>query len=459
MPTVQSRTNLATTSSTSANLGATLIATPCNYFIERCRPYISFTEVQQDPAIPSGSVSYKALQSAFSAPNAAVPIWLGRQAVSVSEYTPLSTRIGLATTYSFSVKVGKAAPVLVEHPSEAAEGIVVILDALKAVLDGIAGVTATVNGNFLEITPSGGDDVVITDVTNLTDSFQTTETASQLFAALNEENEENYYFLTWTDRVEANILAMAAEVEATETSNYPKIYLPMTDDPNTLTPVVDPAIDLLGKLKELGYNRTACSWYESGTTDADGNFTPVDTYFDAYTSAYIGQFPAGSTTWKFVDAVGFKAAVDPTTGKALPTRLQGYISDRNGSWYGIERGVTFNHGGTMASGEWIDTIRFKDWINDQIEVRLQNLLLNQIGSKLSFTKADIDRVLAVIEGVLQDGVTVGGLKGYIPPTAPNTIPFSDQASRILQNIKWTGFLAGAIHFIVVDGILTYSEEL
>ncbi|AUR87558.1 hypothetical protein NVP1101O_147 [Vibrio phage 1.101.O._10N.261.45.C6] len=446
-PSVTSRIQLATTSSTSANLGATLIATPMNYFKERTRPYNSFTEVQEDPAIPSTSVAYAALRSAFNAPSAAVPIYLGRQEVSKSIYTPVASRQGIVTAFSFTVSDGTTS-VDVKHTSTTSEDLEAIATAVAALVTGLD-VTATASGETVELTASGANPVIVTDVKYFTDSFESTETAAELYSALIEENEENFYFLTWTDHTESSVLAMAAEVETSESSNFPKIYLPATQDANSIVPQVEPAIDVMGKLKALGYNRTACSWHEQADTN----------YIDAFTSAFIGQFAAGSTTWKFVKSVGFAAAADPSTGKPLPTSKQGYIRDRNGSWYGIERGVTFNHGGQMASGEWIDTIRFKDWINDQIEVRLQNHLLNLPGNKASFTKSDINVITGIINGVLKDGVDVGGLSGYVGAVVPETISFSDQAERILQGVKWTGYLAGAIHFIIVDGILTYSEEL
>ncbi len=454
---VTSRITLATTTSTSANLSSTLILTPNQYFAERCLAFNSFEEVTSHAGITVDGVAYNALKMAFNAPNAAVPIWLGRQACSSTSFRVADSYV--AKTYSLSISVGSAVTAMesainISYTSTTSETSTEVAIAIaEAISDrSISGITVATPTSDTFVVASTAAYTVITNVTNLLEvAFVTNETVAEAYANVMEENEEDFYFLTCTDHTSDSILALAALVETSESSDYPKIYLPATQDANTLYPEVDPAIDIVGKLKEFGYNRTAITWHDQADT----------LYPEAFTSAYIGQFAAGSTNWKFVKAVGFSAAADLDTGVALSTAKQGYISDRNGSWYGKERGITFNHGGTMASGEWIDVIRFKDWINDQIEVRVQDHLINlsAAGSKASFTKADINSILSIVDGVLQDGVDVGGLTGYIGAAAPSTISFENQANRILEDITWTGYLAGAINFIVVDGVLTYSEDL
>lgn len=448
---VTSTIQLATTSVTSANLGATLFAAAHNYFIERTRPYSTFDEVRNDPAIPSGSPSYNALRLAFSANGAATPIYLGRREVDLSTYTPDPLRAGKVTTYKISVAVGSGSvnaeytSLVTDEAEEVCTGLKTAIDA--ATLDVTTTVVGTGAAAVLTLAASSTDLVIVTTIDNLTDSQTSTETAPDLLAALTEEAGEDFYFLTAEDHTETFVLAMAAEIEATESSNFPKQYHVAIQEANTIVPEVDPAIDTMGKLKELGYNRTSCRWHD----EADTLFPEV------FCTAFVGQFQPGATTWKFVIPSGITPAADPVTGKRLSTAKQGYIRDRNGSWFGLERGVNFNHGGTMASGEWIDVIQLKDWMNDQIEVRLTNLLLNQPGGKIPFTSAGKAQVTSVVDSVLKDAVDFGGLSGYVPTTVPGNTPFAEQAARILDQVEWTGYLAGAVHFILVSGTLTYED--
>lgn len=453
-PTVQSRIQLATTSSTSANLGATVFVTEHAYFFERLRGYSSFEEVQQDPAIPSTSDAYAAMQLGFTQPGCVTPLYIGRREV---DLTTLSFTAANNTEYTFKIRV------LQESTYDITEYTITFTSDSDATVEEIkTGVDAdlttkvtsgiVVGGDLttITITPDTGYQVAFESVSNeISMAFTTTETAADLYAALIEENASDWYFLTTNDHTETFVLAMAATVEASENSDYPKQYHLSLADTNILTPLTDPPVDIPAKLLDFGYVRTVWQWHQ----DADTLFPEVAN------TCYNGQFQAGSTTWKFmVNLKGVNPVRDPLTGKLLTTARQGYIADRNGNWQGIERDIRFAHGGKTVGGEWIDTIRGKDWLNDQIEKRLLDLLLNQVGSKLSFVEADYLKIEGVINKILQEAVGFKFLSGYIPASAPRDISFGDQAARILRNVNWTGYLAGAIHFIVVNGVLTYNTE-
>lgn len=105
----------------------------------------------------------------------------------------------------------------------------------------------------------------------------------------------------------------------------------------------------------------------------------------------------------------------------------------------------------------ITTIRGSDWLTVEIDTDITNLLLNKTGTKLPYTREGLAEVESVIGDALQRGVGRNFLQGYeINMPAYENIPFSDFASRILQNIKFTGYLAGAIHVIKIQGNLTYQ---
>jgi len=454
---VQSRTQLATTGSTNANLGNTLFVTTNTYFSERLRGYSSITELRDDDAIPTTSNAYAALRLAFNQPGATVPIYLGRREADDITYTP--DPVVDNDTYGFQIEViDDATQTPVVDAVFINSGVAATADSIATALFTeinttlpVANVTAVDNTGSVTISADAGYTMNITQVQGLTEAYTTTETAAELLAAISEEDEENWYYFACEDHTETFVLAMAVEIEATESSNYPKLYSTSSQEADTITPLASPATDTMGMLLEGEYNRTFSNWHH----EADTLFPEIAP------TVYNGQFqPTGRTTWKFMTNIaGVSAAADLVTGKPLSTSKQGYIADRNGNWQGFERRVNFAHGGKVASGEWIDIINAKDWINDEIETRLLNLLLNNPGGKVSFDNiSGKDRVKVVIDGVLNDAVNFNILLGYEPTSIPENTPPGDLSSRTLRDVNWVGYLAGAVHFIIVDGILTYRDE-
>ena len=449
---VISRISRATTTVQSADLGTLMFVTANNYTPFRTLSFGSFQEVREDTAIQSNSNTYKGLRLAFSA--GASRVMLGRRTVGKAIYKPQADRIGKVTVYSLTVKTGTDT-IKASYTSQ-------ISDTAEQIVTGLASnisaspvaVSATPVGvgavAVLEIADSTTINHVVPDSAHLDVEFETTETAADLLGALLDEAEEDFYRLACEDHSESFILAMAAEIQATNTSNYPKRYVFTTQQTEVLQPLADPAVDILGKVRAFGYTRTEGRWHNL-----------ADTLFEeCYTAARIGTYIPGTTNYKFIIPESIPAAADPVTLKRLSTGKQGYIKDRNASWFGEERKQNFNHGGKTASGEWADIIDAVDYLNDLIEVNLLNLQLNAVatGGKIAFTKGDKVRVANVVDGILKRAVDLKILTGFEPTTIPDNTPFVDQANRILQQIKWTGYLAGAVNFMIVDGILTYKDE-
>lgn len=436
-----------TTSAEGISLDFPIFAAAHNYFFERTRSYTSWDEVRDDDSIPSGSNSYVAARLAFSQNPAPSKVFLGRRQTDTVVVTP-SEDVVIGNVYSFNVIVYDATGAVVSTTAVTATAALATKASIVAIWDTLepANTTFTVVGDTLEIVAAATYTVVVKDFVKTADSYVTTETAADLLQAIQDEDNEWYCF-TAEDHSEAFQLAMAAEIEATSGGNLPKIYWTSTMDADTVVPVVDPAIDVIGKLKELGYLRTICDWSDI----ADTIFPEIGNF------AYNSTYQPGGVNYKFMQTVGVPVAADLVTGKKLPTRIQGYIDDRNGNWMGEERGVPFYREGKVVGGEWIDIVTGSDWLNDQIEVALLNLLLNQQGGKIAFTEPS--SVISTINSVLDRAVDVGFLSGYVGATIPDyltQIPFSEKVSRILDNVKWTGYIAGAINTIIVNGNLTYE---
>lgn len=454
-PTVQSRTRLATTTGQSSNLGNAVFATANAYFKTRLRPYTSMDEVNADGAIPKTSSSYKALQHAFSQVGGATPIYLGRR--QIDSVTITVDPVADNADYAFTIKVTdtttdtEVADLTFSTQSgtgETGAGIVVALLASNSATGFV--ITDNADGSF-EIVPDADRDIVIEDLENLVDTYTTTESAADMFAAIQEEDNVNWYFITSEFKDETFVTELADAVEATETSDYKKQYRVSYSGADSLLPATDPNTDLLGVLADKEYRRTHGEWHHQ----ADEIFPELAA------CVYQGGFFPGTQSWKFMTNLTTTAARDPSTGSLLTTAQQGYIRDRNASWVGQERGTGFMHGGTMAIGDvWIDVQRAKDWIDDTIEVRVLNKLLNEAakGTPLTYKRGDPEVVGSIVDGVLREAVDRRILRGYEPTTIPSSFNFEAQAKRELTDVKWTGYLADKIHFAVIDGVLTYQTS-
>lgn len=124
-------------------------------------------------------------------------------------------------------------------------------------------------------------------------------------------------------------------------------------------------------------------------------------------------------------------------------------------------------GGMTMGGEWMDVIRFRDWLKNDMQTRVVNLFVTN--SKIPFTDAGIALIQNQMLASLKAGQDIGGIAedefdddgntivGYETsvPTA-SSLTSSEKASRKLTGLTFKARLSGAIHFAELNGSLTYE---
>ena len=123
-------------------------------------------------------------------------------------------------------------------------------------------------------------------------------------------------------------------------------------------------------------------------------------------------------------------------------------------------------GGNMLSGEWIDVIRFRDWLKAEMQANVFQAL--KVNRKVPFTDNGIGLIEGLMEATLAKGQTIGGIApteydddgNEIPGftvTAPQASDFTEEErkSRKLSRCRYTARLAGAIHIVEIHGNLTF----
>lgn len=193
--------------------------------------------------------------------------------------------------------------------------------------------------------------------------------------------------------------------------------------------------------------------YEAGEQPAENQYAAL-----AWMAKCFGYDP-GTETWHLKEL----ATVVPTK---LSTAQKKALGDKNINTFLRYAGCNCAMGGMTLAGEWIDVIRFRDWLKNELQIRVFNAL--KTNRKVPFTDGGIGLIEGVMDSTLKDGQDIGGIApteydnddnpiyGYTV-TVPKASDLTDaeRKSRKLTGCKWSARLAGAIHAVEISGNLTF----
>ena len=124
-------------------------------------------------------------------------------------------------------------------------------------------------------------------------------------------------------------------------------------------------------------------------------------------------------------------------------------------------------GGKVMYGEWADVIRFRDWLKNDMQVRVVDLFATN--SKVPFTDGGIAAIQNQMLASLKAGQDIGGIAEEEFDKDGNTIPgyttsvpsaasltAAQKSTRKLTGLSFKARLASAIHLAELDGTLTYE---
>ncbi len=162
----------------------------------------------------------------------------------------------------------------------------------------------------------------------------------------------------------------------------------------------------------------------------------------------------GSSTW------AFKSLSLIAPSNLSPTQAANALS-KNGNVYQLVGGVPITRGGvvfggTDPSGEYIDVMRGIDWLQARMTERVFSRLVNL--PKVPYTDGGVSIIVAEVKAQLDAAIIAGVLAQDPLPTvtAPlvKNVPINDKALRQLPDVKFQATLEGAIHKVVVQGVVT-----
>lgn len=237
-------------------------------------------------------------------------------------------------------------------------------------------------------------------------------------------------------------------IEWTETQN--KLCGYIDDDPDT--PIVTAGLYL-----------RSYPVYPKVTADQLDNDVPAENKYGAAIAMAVKamNFHAGEETW------ALKQVATITPSKLDSTFIK-KLEAANFSYVITVASKNITQGGKTGGGEWIDIIRFRDWLQNDMQVRVVNLLI--VNPKIPYTDNGIGLVENQMLASLKDGQKYGGIAPTEYDTDGNAIPgyttdvplaaeltSTQKASRTLEDCKFSARLAGAIHVVEIKGCLTYEN--
>lgn len=256
--------------------------------------------------------------------------------------------------------------------------------------------------------------------------------------------DDDFYGIVLTSREQSKILEMADWCES-----HVKLFGTAIAEAGAKNAEV--FSDTGSKLMEGNYFRTF--WYYHEDADKD--------YLEAAIMARCFAILPGGETWANKRLAGVK-----TDG--LKEHEYIAITKKNGNTFERFRNITITQHGKVAAGEWIDVIRFRDWLVETIKTETFVTIVNL--DKLPY----LDTGIAIVENVLNKVLVLGQERGGIAPTEYDangnknlgyeiTVPLAAKisanvkASRKLEGVKFIARLAGAIHCVDIKGALTYEN--
>lgn len=170
-------------------------------------------------------------------------------------------------------------------------------------------------------------------------------------------------------------------------------------------------------------------------------------------------YDPGTETWNLKEV----ATIVPS---ALGTDQKKELENNKINSFRRYGGCNVAIGGYTLAGEWIDVIRFRDWLKNEMQVNVFNVI--KVNRKVPFTDEGISLIYGAMNATLKRGQNIGGIAPTEYDADDNPIPGfsitvpkasdlteSERKSRKLSGCKWTARLAGAIHAVEIEGFLAF----
>lgn len=419
-----------TTAPTRVGFGTPLVMAFHTVFPERFRIYTSTTAMISD-GFTSTDAAVRAVGAILSQNPKVNQVIVGRAANAPTQ-TIVATVASVENLRLYEVTING---VTFDFTSDAdATNLEIAAGLVSAINLGAEPVTATdnIDGTFDLVADVAGDLFTLEmDRLLLTQDNQTTDPGIVPDIQAVQEVNDDWYSLHLTSLSAAEIGAAAIYIET-------QIKLMVVSSADDEIPTSGSG-DIGTTLKTAGFARTALMYHPKAMTQYAGA---------AWAGKNLPQDP-GSITWKFKTL----AAVDSVS--LTPTEVSN-LEGKNVNHYTVVAGIAITQQGISSSAEFIDVTRGVDFIRARLEEFIFARLAN--AGKVPFTDRGVAIIEAEVRAVLELAIGNQILASDPAPviTVPLVadVPFTDRAARLLPDVDFTATLAGAIHSVEVNGVIS-----
>lgn len=441
--------SLSTAAVSSESFSDLLIVGPFSGLTAR---YLIATSVDDlaDYGIDESSALYAAVSAAFSQSPCISQVYIGRKQVD-----SVSATIGTAAAGAYTLTLkhldaeGNEVSETATYTAGSSDTAAAIATALAAAYAGTA-LSLTAASGVITITPAtaGAAFSIAVAAGSITLADGTSsESYTEALAAIAAQT-TGFYGVAIVSRSSTDILATAAWCESNS-----KLFGTAIAEAGALSSAN--TTNTLSQLEALGYARTFVYYHALAASE----FPEVAIMANRFT------WEPGSENWANVKLSGI-------TVDSLTESQAAVVKARYGNTYEKLRNVSITLNGYVVGNEWIDVIRFRDWLVDEIKVEIVSLLVKASAGdgKIPYTAAGIQMVKAALKSVLDLGVTRGGIApqetdddGNVVNSYTITVPSissisaNTKATRALSDVKFTARLAGAINTVAITGVLSYED--
>lgn len=398
-------------------------------FVNRVRKFGSLKEMTDfgflvtDPAYIAASK--------IKAQNPSLTSWkVGRRALKTTQSCTLKCLSAVeGDTYSANIN-GQA----ITYTVPAAATTTSVAAAIELLIEALTGVDSSAASDTITVTATAGAGTLL-NYKSLSSNFEFKDASADPGIATDlaaiEAEDADWYGLVLDSQSQAEIEAASPWVESAK-----KFWIWNSSD--TLCADAATTTDVFSTQQDAGYARSG----------------------GLYSKAELLSYSCAALTAKeFVENPGAATLhlkrLASVTVDSLTAGQASAIKDKNGTVYVTVSGLNVTMGGKTASGEWFDTTRFVDWQKAEIQFRVFSYLVNN--KKVPYTDLGIDGVVAQIDGALDKGVERGGLvRGTTAVSAPlaEDVDAGVRGLRRLEDVRFSGRLAGAIHELDIQGEVT-----
>lgn len=256
---------------------------------------------------------------------------------------------------------------------------------------------------------------------------------------------EYFHSIMYQGRGESEIQDIANWVEV-----HGRFFVAVSDDGDIPT---SSSGDFMSVMKAAEYFRTMVIAHSAAATE----------WIDAaLLSNRLGYNP-GTEAWSLVTLRGI-------TPDAFSEAEYNFAMGKNANIYDSIRSKNLLMGGKVAGGEWVDVIRYIDYLAERLQTSTADVLIKRSNTKrygkTPFTDKGISIIEGVIRKVLNEEVALGGLAPEerteddevinsfeIHMPRITDISANQRASRVLKDIVFTARISGAIYATEIKGYL------